>query len=143
MLSLPSSVRVFLSTAPTDMRKGFDGLAAEVAKFGGDVYDGHLYVFLSRRRDRVKILTWDRGGFVLYYKRLEQGRFRMPRVDDATRTVALDSGQLVALLDGVDLSRVRRPRWWAPSSQRGDRHDAPIMIQDGHDRRRAPHQPAR
>lgn len=138
MLNLPSSVRVFLSTAPTDMRKGFDGLAAEVGRLGGDVYDGHLYVFVSRRCDRVKVLTWDRGGFVLYYKRLETGRFRMPRVDASTRTVALDAAQLVALLDGVDLSRVRRPRWWAPGGREGDRHVAPIVIQDGHDRRRTP-----
>ena len=76
MLTLPSSVRVYLASEPTDMRKGFDGLRALVIGLGQDVYSGHLFVFVSRRGDRIKILSWDRGGFVLWYKRLEKGRFR-------------------------------------------------------------------
>lgn len=114
MLALPSAVRIYLATQPTDMRKGFDGLAALVEAQGLDLYSGHLFAFLSRRRDRVKILTWDRGGFVLYYKRLEKGRFRRPVVDALTGHVRLDAAELMMLLDGVDLTRVRRARVWQP-----------------------------
>jgi transposase len=115
MLTLSPAVKIYLSTAPTDMRKGHDGLRAIVEQhLGEDVYSGHLFVFVSRRRDRVKILAWDRGGFVLWYKRLEQGRFKMPRVDLDQRSVHIDAGQLAMLLDGLDFSRVRRPRRWEP-----------------------------
>ena len=92
MLTLPSSVRVYLAAEPVDLRRGHDGLCALVLALGGhDLYAGHLYVFLGRRGDRVKILFWDRGGFVLYYKRLERGRFRMPTVPAAAREVELDA----------------------------------------------------
>lgn len=114
MLTLPSSVRIYLSPAPTDMRRGFDGLAALVTDAGLDVYSGHLFVFLSRNRDRMKILTWERGGFVLWAKRLERGRFKLPRVDAAARTVSLDAGQLAMILDGVDVAQVRRSKAWTP-----------------------------
>ena len=75
---------------------------------------GHLFVFLSRRMNRAKILVWDAGGFVLYYKRLEAGRFKMPRHSPGDRSVALSSARLAMLLSGVDLSLVRRPRHWMP-----------------------------
>ena len=114
MLNLPGSVRIFLAAGPTDMRKGFDGLSALVQQFGEDVYSGHLFVFVSRRRNRVKILTWDRGGFILYYKRLEKGRFKLPATPGDAQTIPLDAGQLTMLLDGVDLTRVRRNRVWTP-----------------------------
>lgn len=114
MLSLPGSVRIYLAAAPTDMRKGFDGLAALVRRYGEDVYSGHLFAFISKRRDRVKILVWDSGGFVLYYKRLEKGRFRMPHCTGDSATVQLDSAQLTMLLDGIDVTRVRRPAKWSP-----------------------------
>lgn len=113
MIGLPSSVRVLLFTAPADMRKGFDGLGAIVRASGEDLFSGHLFVFLSKRRDRAKILTFHSGGFVLWYKRLERGRFRP--LDAATEgQVALDGTQLAMLLDGIDLSRVKRPRHWHP-----------------------------
>ena len=114
MLRLPASVRIFLAAQPTDMRKGFDGLSALVKARGADVYSGHLYVFVSRRGDRVKVLSWDRGGFVLWYKRLERGRFRLPAIEGDRESIELDSGQLSMLLDGVDLSRVRRQKVWEP-----------------------------
>lgn len=114
MLSLPGAVRIYLATEPTDMRKGFDGLTALVKRHGGDVFSGHLFAFVSRRRDRIKILTWDNGGFVLFYKRLEQGRFRLPLCHDDSSRVQLDGPQLSMLLDGVDVSRVRRPKKWLP-----------------------------
>lgn len=77
---LPASVQVWLATEPVDMRRGHDGLLALVRVLGiADPYSGHLFVFLGRRADRCKILFWDRGGFVVAYKRLERGRFRLPR----------------------------------------------------------------
>ena len=80
MLTLPPSVRIYLAVGQVDMRRGHDGLAAIVrGQWKLDLYGGHLFVFLGRRADRCKILFWDRGGFVLYYKRLERGRFRLPR----------------------------------------------------------------
>jgi transposase len=83
MLTLPSAVRILLATEPVDMRKSIDGLMALVRNgWGEDVYSGHLFVFVSRRGERVKVLTFSRGGFILYYKRLETGRFRLPRVEE-------------------------------------------------------------
>lgn len=114
MLMLPPSVKIYLATAPTDMRNAIDGLAAQIRRWGGDPFSGHLYVFISRRRDRAKILTWSRGGFVLWYKRLERGRFRMPPVQVGDTTMSLDAGQLAMLLDGIDFSKVKRARVWEP-----------------------------
>lgn len=115
MIGLPSSVRIFLWTEPVDLRKGFDSLAGLVRLRGEDPFSGHLYVFVSRRKDRVKILTWDRGGFVLWYKRLERGCFPVPgRHGDDAATLQLDTGQLALLLDGVDYREVRRPARWEP-----------------------------
>jgi transposase len=114
MIGLPSCVRIFLSSEPVDMRKGFDGLSRIVMTFSGELYSGHLFVFISKRRDRVKVLTWDNGGFVLWYKRLERGRFKLPKVENQQRTMPLDSGQLSMLLDGIDFSRVKRPKGWQP-----------------------------
>ena len=119
MLTLPESVRIYLATSPTDMRKGFDGLSALIEhELGEDVYSGHLFVFVSRRGDRVKILTWERGGFVLWYKRLERGQFKRPRISARQKSVALDAGQLAMLLEGVDYSKVRRGRRWRPPRHR-------------------------
>lgn len=112
MLSLPSSVRIFLATEPCDMRKGFDSLSALVRKYGEDVFSGHLFVFLSRKRDRVKILTWQSGGFVLYYKRLERSRFKPGCFPLNEPTIQLEPSQLTMLLEGIDYSKIRRsPRW--------------------------------
>lgn len=115
ILSLPQSVRIFLATQPCDMRKGFDGLCALVRMYGLDVFSGHLFVFVSRNRERAKILTWSDGGFVLYYKRLERGRFKVPRPREGQNTVLLEPAQLMMLLEGIDFSRVRRPRRWNPT----------------------------
>lgn len=118
MLTLPSAVRIVLATEPVDMRKSIDGLMAVVrSSFGEDVYSGHLFVFVSRRGDRVKILTFSRGGFILYYKRLEQGRFRLPQVEEQAQSVRLDATQLAMLLDGIDVAEVKRPAAWEPPSR--------------------------
>jgi transposase len=117
VLSLPASVKIYLAAEPTDMRCGFDALAARVTSRGQDVFSSHLFVFVSRRRDRVKVLCWDRGGFVLWYKRLERGRFRLPNIAAEAQTIQLNAAELAMLLDGVDLRHVRRNRHWQPPSK--------------------------
>jgi transposase len=125
MLSLPSSVRIYFFEPAVDMRKGFDGLAALVRASGLDVFSGHLFVFVSRRSDRVKVLSWERGGFVLWYKRLERGRFRRPILEPGCERVELEPDQFVLLLEGIDFSRLRRPRRWEPKR---DRQPEPRVI---------------
>jgi transposase len=118
MFALPSSVRVVLATEPVDMRKSIDGLMAIVrTSWGEDVYSGHLFAFVSKRGDRIKILTWSRGGFLLLYKRLEAGRFRLPRVESDADAITLDATQLAMLLDGIDVARVERQPAWTPPSR--------------------------
>jgi len=114
MITIPSSVRVYLAAEPIDLRRGHDGLVAIVrGTWKLNPFDGHLFVFLGRRLDRVKILVWDRNGFVLYYKRLSQGRFRMPTVPADADRVELDATTLAMLLDGIDVRYVARPKTWA------------------------------
>jgi len=125
MLTLPSSVRVHLAAAPVDLRRGVDGLVAMVRNVWLlNPFDGHLFVFLGRRLDKVKILVWDRTGFVLYYKRLSQGRFRMPSIPAGATRVEMDATTLAMLLDGIDVERVRRPVAWAPPSAAVRAHSA-------------------
>ncbi len=118
MLLLPRAVRIHLAAEPVDMRKSIDGLFVLVQRtLAADPYSGHLFVFISKRRDKVKVLAWDGGGFLLLYKRLEAGRFRMPPLGQDATCVQLDSTQLAMLLDGIDVSRVRRPLKWQPPEQ--------------------------
>ncbi len=110
---------------PIDMRKSIDGLMAVVQQeLEEDAYSGHLFVFVSRRCDRVKVLTWDKGGFVLFYKRLERGQFRLPHMDPNSMAVEIDATQLAMLLDGIDYGRVRRPASWEPR-KKIDEHRIP------------------
>jgi transposase len=112
MLGLPANVSIFLHTEPTDMRKGFDGLSGIVrGEFGADPLDGNLFLFINRRRDRLKILHWDGSGYWLYYKRLEAGTFEVIAGDD--KCVEIDSTQLAMLLGVVSLeaSQHRRQRY--------------------------------
>lgn len=117
MLTLPPSVRIYLAVEPVDLRRGHDGLYAIVRnQWRVDPFAGHLFAFVSRRANRVKILFWDRGGFVIYYKRLERGRFRLPRLRPGATSVQLDATQLGMLLDGIDVDHVRRAKHWIPPS---------------------------
>lgn len=101
--------RIWLAAEPADMRSGFDRLAERVKTvIGEDPLSGHLFVFRSRRGDRLKILVWDRDGFVLWYKRLEAGVFKMPRVESGARSVELRASELAMALDGIDVSRLKR-----------------------------------
>lgn len=103
MLSLPASIRVFIGCAPIDFRKAHDGLISVVRDhFGDDPFDGSVFVFLNRRRDRVKLLLWDRNGFWLLYKRLERGTFRSLHAT-GKRRVEVSRAELSMLLEGIDL----------------------------------------
>jgi transposase len=91
------------------MRKGFDTLAVLVRDgLGHDPLSGHLFLFVGRRRDRLKILYWDRDGYALWYKRLEKGTFRMPVVKDGATHVELKASELAMLLEGIDLRSIKR-----------------------------------
>jgi len=118
MLRLPPSTQIFMSSKPVDMRKGFDGLMAIVRnEWSVDVFSGHLFVFLGSAQNLIKILHWDRGGLVLYVKRLEKGRFIRPRMIKNGQAIELDAVELTLLLDGISVSDVRRPKLWAPPRQ--------------------------
>jgi transposase len=105
--------RIWMASEATDMRCGFDRLAERVkAVIGENPQSGHLFVFRSRRGDRLKILVWERDGFVLWYKRLEAGVFKMPRVEQGARSVELRASELAMILDGIDVSKLQRvPRY--------------------------------
>ncbi len=110
MMHLPASVRVYLCTVPCDMRRSFDGLHALVTTaMQLDAFGGHLFVFSNRRRDRVKILYWDRDGFAVWAKRLEEGTYAMPLGEDASEPRReITAQELGALLSGIDLSVAKR-----------------------------------
>ena len=113
MLSLPPSVRLFIARGPTDMRKSFNGLAGIVRDaMADDPLSGHLYVFFNRQRYRVKVLWWDRNGFVLLAKRLEEGRFTIP--DNLATTpgpsIRITAAELARVFEGLDLSGAKRSR---------------------------------
>ena len=109
MLSLPLPVRIFLCTQPADMRRSFDGLAQMVREFlGADPLSGHLFVFRSKRGDRVKLLYWDSDGLAIWYKRLEEGSFRFPAAPTEGHGLEVRAADLAMLLDGVELASVKR-----------------------------------
>ncbi len=115
MLSFPAQTRIFLAVEPIDFRKGFDGLFALVESvIEQDPFSGHLFVFRNRRRDRLKILWWDRDGLAIWYKRLERGSFQYPTdlLQDAPARCEVRYDEFAMLLAGVDLNSVRRrPRY--------------------------------
>jgi transposase len=117
MILLPSPVRVFLCTRSTDLRKSFDGLSGLVQEcFSQDLLTGHLFLFLflNRRRDRIKILYFDHDGLAIWYKRLESGSFQMPQVA-AADGIEIQPAQLAMLLSGIDLRTARqRKRFQLP-----------------------------
>jgi transposase len=127
MLRLPSLgeldhgmvARIHLCVAPADMRRGFDTLAAMVKDFlGHDPLSGHLFLFVSRGRDRLKILQWESDGFCLWYKRLEAGTFRLPRVDADQASVELKASELAMLLEGIDLRSIKRTKRFSRAAQK-------------------------
>jgi transposase len=114
MLSVPGPVKIFLCLSATDMRKSFDSLAAVVqTQLELDPLCGHLFVFRSKRGDRVKLLYWDQDGYALWYKRLEASTFRWPRGGNDQRSLTISAADLAMLLSGVDLSSVKRSKRYA------------------------------
>ena len=114
MIHLPASVRIYLCLTACDMRKSFDSLHALVQDhLELDAYAGHLVVFASRRRDRIKILYWDRDGFAIWSKRLEKGTYAIPCAESAAeRRREITAQELAALLSGIDLKQaMRRKRY--------------------------------
>jgi transposase len=115
MLSIPPSVSMFLYTQPTDMRKGFDGLSGIVrGELAADPLDGSLFLFVNRRRDRLKILHWDGTGYWLYYKLLEAGTFEVIAAEG--KSLQIDSTQLAMLLGGISLVSVKRRKRYRRAS---------------------------
>lgn len=113
MIGAPGGVRVYLACGVTDMRKGFDGLSAQVqTMLTLDPHGGALFVFRGRRGDLIKVLWWDGQGLCLFAKRLEKGRFVWPQAKNGA--VALTSAQLAMLLEGIDWRMPRRT--WAPEA---------------------------
>jgi transposase len=114
VLTLPSSVRIFVAADAVDLRRGFDGLAAATRSVIRESPEsGHLFVFLNRRRNRIKLLVWDRTGYLIVYKRLERGTFALASAPAAgCRHIEMDAGELALLLEGIDVrGAVRRMRW--------------------------------
>jgi transposase len=109
MLTLPPSVRLFVCTQPTDMRRSFDGLAMMVETIlKRDPFSGHLFVFRNKRQDRIKVLWWDRDGYALWYKRLEKGVFQFSA--NLVNGAELRACDLAMLLAGIDPATVKRSR---------------------------------
>ena len=115
MLSIPSTVSIFLYTAPTDMRKSFDGLSGIVrSEFAADPTNGSLFLFINRRRDRLKILHFDGAGYWLYYRLLEAGTFEV--IASKGKYQQIDATQLAMLLAGVSLVGVKRRKRYSRAS---------------------------
>lgn len=121
MILLPRAVRVYVATEPVNMRRSFDGLMAEVrAVLALDPLSGHVFAFINRRRNQVKLLMWTRGGFTIVHKRLEAGTFTfVERLRSDAKSVEIDIHELSMLLEGIDVQRARiAPRWEPPCDTR-------------------------
>ena len=114
MMPLPSSVRIYVASAPVDLRKGFHKLAALArAVVKEDPLSGHIFVFLNKRKNRVKCLWWDRSGWLILYKKLERGTFRLPTEPLLGQShIEVDAGELALMLEGIDLQGAKRRRRW-------------------------------
>lgn len=110
MLTPRPSQQIYFATEPVDMRGGFDRLAGRVLQAGLDLYAGHLFVFVSRRRSHLKVLTWDGSGMVVLYKRLGKGCFVLPAVSTNARTATIDAAAFATLLDGLQVHGVARSK---------------------------------
>jgi len=115
VLTIPAALKLWYCPEATDMRLGFDGLFARVrSHLNADPLSGHLFIFRNRSADRLKILYWGGHGLCLWCQRLEAGRYHFPAASDAAGGVELTAGQFQMILDGIDLSRVRRFKRFSP-----------------------------
>jgi transposase len=125
VILVPRAVRVYFATQPTNLHKSFDGLVNEIRHtLGHDPLGGHVFVFLNRRKNQVKLIVWTRGGFTVVHKRLERGTFTFPlRVTADATSIAIDVHELAMLLEGIDVSRAKsKPRWEPPPRARATTH---------------------
>src|SRR5690606_33850529 len=117
MLSLSAETRIYVAADPTDMRKGFDGLQGLVSGvLEQDPLCGHLFLFVNRRRDKLKILYWDGDGLAIWYRRLERGTFQMPNMTADQKSAEIRSEELTMLLRGIDYSNVQRRKRFSLAS---------------------------
>jgi transposase len=117
MLNLPTNVSIYLCAQPVDLRKSFDGLSGLVESvFQRNVLDGHLFLFVNKRRDRIKAMWWDRDGLVIWYKRLEQGTLETPHFSGDPSHLTIDATQLAMLLGGVSLASAKRRKRYSLAS---------------------------
>ena len=115
-------MRIWLATAPADMRCGFDRLAALAQVVTNqNPMDGHLFLFRSRSGDRLKILLREKDGFVLWYKRLEEGVFKLPRFEGDAKSIELRPSELAMMLDGIDLRSIKRVKRYAAKEGRHEK----------------------
>lgn len=116
MIVVPRAVRVYFATTPVSLRRSFEGLSNEVrAVLARDPLSGHVFVFLNRRRNQVKLLVWTRGGYTIVHKRLERGKFLFAsRVTSDAKSVELDVHELSMLLEGIDVTRAKTSARWEP-----------------------------
>ena len=122
MLLLPRAVKVYVATAPANLRRSFDGLCNEVrCVLGRDPLSGHVFVFINRRKTQVKLLVWTRGGFTIMHKRLERGRFSFAKdLGEGVASVAIDAHELSMLLEGLQAKGTRSAQRWEPPQHRPD-----------------------
>jgi transposase len=120
MLNFPTNVRLYLATEPVDLRRSYDGLSALVdGAFGKQAMSGDLFIFMNRRANQVRILFWDRDGYVIMMKRLEAGTFRRVKTVDGKDLVEIEVGELAMLLEGIDAPTIKRRRRYRSSHPSG------------------------
>lgn len=111
MIGLTQQHKYHLCTHPTDMRKGFNGLSGLVKdKLSSNPMSGEVYIFINRRRDKMKLLVWEQGGFMLYYKRLEQGTFEIPEYTNTSGHLSIEWQTLVLMISGIKLGQIVRKK---------------------------------
>ena len=114
---IPSTVVFFVYTAPTDMRKGFNGLSALVInELGADPLSGHFYIFRNKKKNKLKILYWVKSGYAIWYKQLQEGKFRFPSCTGSS--IEIDFSQLSMILEGVDLTSIKYQKRFVLSRNR-------------------------
>ncbi len=117
MLSIAAGTRIFVAAGATDMRKGFNGLQGIITgMLEQDPLSGHLFLFVNRRRDKLKILYWDGDGLAIWYRRLEQGTFQMPTITNDHKSAEIRSEELTMLLRGIDLNSAKRRKRFSLAS---------------------------
>jgi transposase len=124
VLTLPSSVRIYMAAEPVDLRRGFDGLAAATRQIiREEPLSGHLFCFVNRRANRLKVLLWQPSGYLLLFKRLEHGKFVLPRAPmPGRRHLEMEPTDLALMMEGIDLRDARRRKRWLPQNSLAPSH---------------------